>query len=153
MRKVNYLVFDFLNRFARVILNKVKELSFYESKIILRTTKVPHLLKGKFRDDIWFWLKFIFLSVVQVSSWTKWRNFVLWRGICFSRSSPREWLVSFVLKQKAPKVQEMTPQKNRGRLCFHRTGQNTWPAVLSSHRAGIVVHFVFILFSKNLTGY
>ena len=52
MRKVNYLVFDFLNRFARVILNKVKELSFYESKIILRTTKVPHLLKGKFRDDI-----------------------------------------------------------------------------------------------------
>jgi hypothetical protein len=44
----------FLKRYARVILNKVKELSCYESKIILRTTKVPHLLKGRFRDDIGF---------------------------------------------------------------------------------------------------
>ncbi|WP_306550884.1 hypothetical protein [Daejeonella sp.] len=26
IREINYLVFDFLNRFARVILNKVKEL-------------------------------------------------------------------------------------------------------------------------------
>ena len=51
-RKFKHVVFDFLNRYARVILNKVKELSCYESKIILRTTKVPHLLKGRFRDDI-----------------------------------------------------------------------------------------------------
>ena len=73
---------------------------------------------------------------------------LLYEGeFCFTRSSPRGWLVSFVLKQKAPKVQEMTPLKGRGRLCFHRTGQNTWPAVLSSHRSGILLHWVFILFS------
>jgi hypothetical protein len=73
-REINYLVFNFLNHFARVILNKVKELcciyltkflhplykaslresffSYRQSKIELRTTKVPHLLKGRFRDDI-----------------------------------------------------------------------------------------------------
>ena len=33
MRKVNYLVFDFLNRFARVILNKVKELCFMKGNL------------------------------------------------------------------------------------------------------------------------
>jgi|LakMenE18May11ns_1017448.scaffolds.fasta_scaffold9561786_1 hypothetical protein len=53
-RKVNCVVFIFLNRFAPVILNKVKELSCYESKIVLKTTKVPQLLKGRFRDDICF---------------------------------------------------------------------------------------------------
>ena len=31
-----------------------------ESKIVLRTTKVPHLLKGRFRDDIALRLKLIF---------------------------------------------------------------------------------------------
>ena len=51
-RKFKHVVFDFLNRYARVILNKVKELSCYESKILLKTTKVPQLLKGRFRDDI-----------------------------------------------------------------------------------------------------
>jgi hypothetical protein len=45
---------DFFKRCARVILNKVKELSCYESKILLKTTKVPQLLKGRFRDDICF---------------------------------------------------------------------------------------------------
>ena len=30
---------------------------------MLRTTKVPHLLKGSFRDDIVFRLKFIFLTI------------------------------------------------------------------------------------------
>ena len=41
--------------------------------------------------------------------------------------------VSFVLKQKAPKVQERTmlPPLQRSPT---DTGQNTWPAVLSSHR-------------------
>ena len=34
---------------------------------------------------------------------------LLYEGeFCFTRSSPRGWLVSFVLKQKAPKVQERT---------------------------------------------
>jgi hypothetical protein len=61
-RKFKHVVFDFLNRYARVILNKVKELSCYESKIILRTTKVPHLLKGKFRDDIGFLIEIYFLK-------------------------------------------------------------------------------------------
>jgi hypothetical protein len=37
--------------------------------------------------------------------------------------------------------------------CFHRTGQNTWPAVLSSHRADILLHLVLIFISQNLTGY
>ncbi len=54
---------------------------------------------------------------------------------------------TFFLMKKYPKHQETTPQKSRGRLCFHRKGQNTWPAVLSSHRSDIVVHFLFILFS------
>ena len=53
-RKVNCVVFIFLKRYAPVILNKVKELSCYESKILLKTTKVPQLLKGRFRDDICF---------------------------------------------------------------------------------------------------
>jgi hypothetical protein len=61
-REIKHVVFDFLNRYARVILNKVKELSCYESKIILRTTKVPHLLKGKFRDDIGFLIEIYFLK-------------------------------------------------------------------------------------------
>jgi hypothetical protein len=58
-RKISYfecifLKKIFLKRCARVILNKVKELSCYESKILLTTTKVPQLLKGRFRDDVCF---------------------------------------------------------------------------------------------------
>ena len=52
--KITCVAGHFFKRCARVILNKVKELSCYESKIVLRTTKVPQLLKGRFRDDICF---------------------------------------------------------------------------------------------------
>jgi hypothetical protein len=54
------------------------------------------------------------------------------------------------LKQKAPKIQERTPNEDRDRLRFHRQGQNTWPAVLSSSRTDIVLHFVFILYLDAL---
>ena len=60
------------------------------------------------------------------------------KKICFLplvRRTPMEQrlFVSFVLKQKAPKVQERTmlPPLQRSPT---DTGQNTWPAVLSSHR-------------------
>ena len=33
IREINYLVFDFLNRYARVILNKMKELSFMKGNL------------------------------------------------------------------------------------------------------------------------
>ena len=44
-------------------------------------------------------------------------------------------------------------QKFKKERCFHRTGQNTWPAVLSSHRTDILLHLVLIFISQNLTGY
>jgi hypothetical protein len=44
-------------------------------------------------------------------------------------------------------------QKFKKERCFNRTGQNTWPAVLSSPRSDILLHLVFILFSQNLTAY
>ena len=36
--------------------------TFWDSKIVLRTTKVPHLLKGRFRDDICFRFNVNFLN-------------------------------------------------------------------------------------------
>ena len=42
----------------------MKEISCYEGKIVLRTTKVPHLLKGKFRDDIGFLIEIYFFKAL-----------------------------------------------------------------------------------------
>ena len=104
-----FLKKTFLRCYAHVILNKVKELcsisltkflyplykaslressfSYRQSKILLRTTKVPHLLKGRFRDDIYFKFKLIFFkSAMHVSSWTADRQCrtMRWSTIIFS---------------------------------------------------------------------
>ena len=47
-------------RYARVILNRVKELSSNEGKIVPSAAKVSHLLKGRIRDDIGFLIKIYF---------------------------------------------------------------------------------------------
>ena len=46
--------------YARVILNRVKELSSNEGKIVPSAAKVPQLLKGRIRDDIGFLIKIYF---------------------------------------------------------------------------------------------
>jgi len=51
----------FFMRYARVILNRVKELSSNEGKIVPSAAKVPHLQKGRIRNDIGFRLDFFYV--------------------------------------------------------------------------------------------
>ena len=52
--------------------------------------------------------------------------------------------MSFVLKQKAPKLQEMTPQKGRGRLCFSPLGHTLGPPFFHPHAR--VLWFIWYLY-------
>jgi len=65
-----------------------------------------------------------------------------WNYICLVTPSKRKFVFAcgkeyLILFSWWKSIQNIKKER-----CFHRTGQNTWPAVLSSPRSGIVVHWI-----------